>query len=69
VQDAGRLVLGVARAEVGEEAGAQLLGLPHVDDAPVRVEHAVHGGTVLGERPYPPLQQVEVAEWERERAG
>src|SRR5439155_199311 len=58
VQDPGRLVLRVLRAEVGEEPRAQPLGLAHVDDPAEGVGHPVDGRAVLGERADPLPQLV-----------
>ena len=56
VENSRRLVVRIRRPEIAQQAGAQTLGLADIQDAAGRVEHPVHGRTVLRERAHPPAE-------------
>src|SRR5574338_180499 len=52
VENPRGLVLGIARPKIGEQAGADPLGLAHIENLAGGVHHLVHAGTVLAECAY-----------------
>ena len=55
-----RGLLVIVGAEVGEEPGADLPRLADVENAARGGQHAIDTGAVLGERPHPDAQPLEV---------
>src|SRR5690606_15507392 len=69
VKDPGRLVLGVAGPEVGEQPGPERLRLADVEDPAGRVEHSIGAGAVVGAPPVTVAERLEGGDAKGEGEG
>ena len=56
IQNPRRLVVRIVGAEIGEQPGAEPLGLADIEIRPVGIEHPVDRGAVLGQLSQPPAE-------------